>query len=289
MIKLNLAKLKPLLERALEEDIGQGDVTTEAIIPERIKVKGKIKAKAKGIVAGLPVAELVFKIVDKRIRFVPKKKEGSKGLKGSILAEVSGPAHGILKAERVALNFLQHLSGIATTTSEFVNKVKWLPVKIMDTRKTTPSLRELEKYAVRLGGGRNHRMGLYDGVIIKDNHLAIVPSVKKAVAAARRKSPPSMGIEVEANNLAKVQDAIEAGANVIMLDNMNIITLAAAMRMVRKHNEKIGIKQAYIRTEASGGVTLKNVRRIARTGVDAISIGALTHSPKALDISLEIY
>ena len=289
MIKLNLAKLEPLLERALEEDIGQGDVTTEAIIPERIKVKGKIKAKARGIVAGLHVAELVFKMVDKRIKFVPKKKDGSKVLKGSILAEVSGPAHGILRAERVALNFLQHLSGIATVTSEFVNRVKWLPVKIMDTRKTTPGFRELEKYAVKLGGGYNHRTGLYDGVIIKDNHLVIIPNIKKAVAEARRKSPPAMQIEVEANSLAKVRDAIEAGANVIMLDNMNIITLTAAVRMVQRHNKKIGLKQAYIRTEASGGVTLKNVRRIARTGVDAISIGALTHSPRALDISLEIY
>ena len=288
MIKLDLEKLKPLVKQALEEDIGSGDATTKAIIPESTRVMGKIKAKAKGIVAGLPVAELVFKMADKRIKFVQRKKDGIKVSAGTVIAEVYGPARGILKAERVALNFLQKLSGIATTTSEYVNKVRWHPVKIMDTRKTTPCYRELEKYAVALGGGVSHRMGLYDGIIIKDNHLSITPDIKKVVAEARKKAPPDMQIEVEANSLSRVRQAIEAGANIIMLDNMNIFALRAAVRMIQRHNREVGIRQAYIKTEASGGVTLRNVRRIARTGVDSISIGALTHSPKALDISLEI-
>ncbi len=281
-------KIKKIIKQALEEDIGSGDVTTDAVIPRRSCVKARIIAKERGIVAGLDIMRQTFEMVDRRIKFKSKIKDGGWTWRGRTLAEVSGPASSILTAERTALNFLERMSGIATLTSKFVKKVKRSKVKIMDTRKTAPGLRVLDKYAVKVGGGVNHRFGLYDAVLIKENHIAITGSLKKAVSLARRKAKGTMEIEVEARNLAEVKEAIDAGVNTILLDNMNIRTLKKSVLLVKEANKKIGVPQAYIRTEASGRVNLDNVREIAKTGVDAISIGSLTHSAPALDISLEI-
>jgi nicotinate-nucleotide pyrophosphorylase (carboxylating) len=237
--------------------------------------------------AGLFVAELVFKAVSKKTVFVRKKEDGEEVGKGTAVAEIEGLARDILAAERTALNFLQHLSGSATLTRAFVGKVSGLPVKIKDTRKTTPGLRQLEKYAVRVGGGENHRAGLFDQILIKDNHIKTAGGIDKAIAAARKNAPADKTVEAEADSLLKVARAIRSGANVILLDNMPLWLMKVAVGMVRKHNQKNLLPSAYIETEASGGVTLDNVRQIAEVGVDTISVGALTHSAKALDLSLK--
>ncbi len=267
-----------IIKKALKEDVGKGDITTLAVVPKNAKAKAKIIAKEKGIVAGLQIAEQVFKQVDKRIKFKARVKDGAKVKKGKVIAELSGPARGILTAERVALNFLQRLSGIATLTRKFKiqSAAGGSKSKILDTRKTTPGLRSLEKYAVKMGGGTNHRMGLYDAILVKDNHIVIGGGVKKVVEGCRR---VKKAIEVETKGLGQVKEAIEVGADRILLDNMNIKVLRKAVKLCKK---------AKIKTEASGGVNLKTIRAIAKTGVDYISVGALTHSAKALDISLEI-
>jgi len=285
---MDLNQLKNLILSSLAEDIGRGDVTSKAVIPQGKMVKAKIIAKQKGIIAGLPFAVLVFKAVDKKVKVQVKVKDGKRFSKGKVIATITGPARSILTAERTALNFLQRMSGIATLTAEYVKKVRGLNVKILDTRKTAPGLRLLDKYAVKVGGGTNHRMGLYDAVLIKENHIAVAGSIKKAISLARKNAPALMMIEVEAQSLRDVAEAIDAGAHNILLDNMGIKTLKKAVEMVKKYNKGAGVPQAVIKTEASGGVNLDNVRKIAQTGVDAISVGALTHSPKALDISLEI-
>jgi len=265
-------QIQNIIKQALKEDVGQGDITTLAIVPKEAKAKGRVIAKEKGVIAGLKVAELVFKQIDKRIKFKAKVENGAKVKSGKVVAEISGPARGILTGERVALNFLQRLSGIATLTRKF--KIQSPKSKILDTRKTTPGLRAFEKCAVRCGGGVNHRMGLYDAILIKDNHIAIGRGIKRAVEGVRRVKKI---IEVETKGLKQVKEAIEVGVDRILLDNMNIKTLRKAVKLCKK---------AGIKTEASGGVNLKTIRAIAKTGVDYISVGALTHSAKALDISL---
>ncbi len=271
-------KIKNIIKQAINEDLGGGDITTQAIISPAQKTKAIILVKESGMVAGLEVAREVFKQIDLRIKFVSKVKDGARVKKGQIVALLSGPARGILSGERVALNFLQRLCGIATLTNQFVKRGKGVRVRILDTRKTTPGLRALEKYAVKMGGGENHRMGLYDAILIKDNHIKLAGGVEEAIIAAKL-TLPRKPIEVEANTISEVKQAISAGANRILLDNMNIKTLRESVKLCKK---------AGIKTEASGGINLNNVGVIARSGVDYISIGALTHSAKALDISLKI-
>jgi len=267
-----------IIEQALLEDIGTGDITTESIIPPNLKAKGIIKTSEEGVVAGLDIVCLVFRKLYSDITFQEKIKDGAKVARGKVLAEITGPARTILKGERVALNFLQRMSGIATITSKFCQEVKDFPVRIVDTRKTTPGLRILEKYAVRMGGGYNHRFGLYDAVLIKDNHIAVAGGIKLAVNSVRKQISHTVKIEVEVENLSQLQEALEMKVDIIMLDNMNLDTMRKAVKMVKG--------EALI--EASGGITLEKVRKIAQTGVDLISIGALTHSVKSLDISMEI-
>lgn len=267
-----------IIEQALLEDIGTGDITTESIIPSNLKAKGIIKTSDEGVVAGLDIARLVFQKLDSDNTFQEKIIDGTKIIQGKLLTEITGSARTILKGERVALNFLQRMSGIATITSKFCQEVKDFPVRIVDTRKTTPGLRILEKYAVRMGGGHNHRFGLYDAVLIKDNHIAAAGGIKSAVNSVRKQISHTVKIEVEVENLSQLQEALEMRVDVIMLDNMNLDTMIEAVKMVKG--------KALI--EASGGITLKNVREIAQTGVDLISVGALTHSVKSLDISMEI-
>ena len=266
------------INNALKEDVGPGDITTNSIVPNILVAKGKIIAKEAGVVAGLQVAKEVFQQVDQRIKFRPKIKDGTKVRKGKVLAEVAGPARGILTGERVALNFLQRLSGIATLTNLFTTKIKGLRSVVLDTRKTTPGLRVLEKYAVKCGGGTNHRFGLYDAILIKDNHIKLVGGIKKVVQTFRS-ADLRKPIEIEAKTLAQVKKAIAVGADRILLDNMSLKILRQAVKFC---------KTAKIKTEASGGVNLATIRAIAKTGVDFISVGALTHSAKALDISLDL-
>jgi len=271
-------QIDKIIEQALLEDIGTGDITTESIIPSNLKAKGIIKSSEEGVVAGLDIACLVFQKLDPEVIFQEKVKDGTKVVQGKILAEITGPARIILKGERVALNFLQRMSGIATITSKFCQEVKDSPVRIFDTRKTTPGLRILEKYAVRLGGGYNHRFGLYDAVLIKDNHIAVAGGIESAVNSIRKQISHIVKVEVEVENLSQLQEALEMKVDIIMLDNMDLDTMKEAVKMVKG--------KALI--EASGGITLGKVRKIAQTGVDLISVGALTHSVKSLDIGMEI-
>lgn len=283
---LDLEEIDQLIEMAIKEDIGGGDVTTDSLVPEWQAARGEIMAKETGIVAGLLVASRVYQRINQKVSFLPRVEEGTRVLPGRVLAEVSGPARGILSGERVALNFIQRLSGIATITALFVEKIKDYHAKIYDTRKTVPGWRSLEKYAVRVGGGLNHRMGLYDQVLIKDNHLMALEAGKalaKGVRLAREKAPQWMLIEVEVKTQEELEEAIAAKPDIILLDNMTVEEIAKAVKSVRQTNP---LHPPMV--EVSGGVTLENVEAIARTGVDRISVGALTHSAKALDISLEM-
>jgi nicotinate-nucleotide pyrophosphorylase (carboxylating) len=278
----NTPQVKRLIRQAIAEDLGQGDVTTEALIPETSQSKALVTAKARGIIAGTEVSKQVFLKVDPKLEVDILIKDGAEVKLGDVIARIEGRTASILKAERVALNFLQRLSGIASETARYVQAVKGLPVLITDTRKTSPGLRTLEKYAVRVGGGKNHRMHLADGILIKDNHIAVLRrrglSIKEIVAKARHKASPELKIEVEVKTPEEAIRAAEAGADIVMLDNMNLKDMRQAIRLIKG--------RALI--EASGGITLESVRDVAETGVDLISIGALTHSPKALDISLEL-
>ena len=276
-IKENIL-IDKIIEQALLEDIGTGDITTESIIPSNLKAKGIIKTPEEGVVAGLNIACLVFQKLDSEIIFQEKIKDGTQVVRGKVLAEITGSAQIILKGERVALNFLQRMSGIATITSKFCQQVKDFSVRIVDTRKTTPGLRILEKYAVRMGGGYNHRFGLYDAVLIKDNHIAVAGGIKSAVNSVRKQISHTVKIEVEVESLSQLQEALEMKVDIIMLDNMDLNTMKKAVKMVK----------GKVLIEASGGITLEKVREIAQTGVDLISIGSLTHSVKSLDISMEI-
>jgi nicotinate-nucleotide pyrophosphorylase (carboxylating) len=274
--------MEEIIDRALAEDLGKGDVTTEALIPGDQQGAGFIVAKKEGILAGTGAAKQVFHRVAPELKVEILIEDGAKVKPGSKVARISGSIASILKAERVALNFLQRLSGIASETNLYVARVEGLPVRIMDTRKTTPGLRSLEKYAVRVGGGKNHRMNLSDGVLIKDNHLVALRSqglnIKEIIASAKQNASQRLKIEVEVGTVTEALEAVEAGADIVMLDNMNLEDMRKAVKSI--HGRAL--------IEASGGITLDNVRDVAETGVDFISIGALTHSVRALDISLEL-
>jgi len=274
--------LEKVIRDALLEDLGSGDVTTSSLIPSAQKARGVALAKRAGVLAGVEVSAKVFRTTDPSCKISIQKGDGSRLAEGGSILEVVGLAAPMLMAERVALNFLQRMSGIATETARYVEATRGLRVKIVDTRKTTPGLRALEKYAVLVGGGFNHRFGLYDGVLVKDNHMALLQgqgtTLSEAVRGLKARVPHTMRVEVEASDLAKVREALEAGADAILLDNMDADEIRDAVRLVGG--------RAIL--EASGGITLENVRRIAETGVDVISVGAITHSAPSLDISLEI-
>lgn len=275
---LNMKLVDDIIERALKEDIGTGDVTTLSTVPAASSTKGYIYAKEDGVVAGLLIAKRVFQILSSDIEFIAQKKDGDRVTKGDVLAMVAGPARPILTGERVTLNILQRMSGIATKTAKIAELLTYHNTVVVDTRKTVPGLRMLEKYAVRVGGGKNHRFGLYDGVLIKDNHIKVAGGIKKAVAMARANAPHTMKIEVEVEDLAGVAEALEARADIIMLDNMDAAEIKEAIKVIDG--------QALV--EVSGGIDEHNVVEYAKTGVDLVSIGALTHSVKALDISLDV-
>ena len=279
---LSEEQLKSLIDIALAEDTSHGDVTSEVLIPPELQGKASILIKARGILAGIEIARGVFLQVDPSLKVNVLIKDGTRVKPGDIVATVSGRVISIFKAERVALNFLQRLSGIASQTAQYIARTRGQTAKITDTRKTTPGIRILEKYAVRMGGGKNHRFHLGDGILIKDNHLAALHalgmSLTDIVAKAKQNAPSRLKIEVEVNSVQEALDAAEAGADIIMLDNMNPDEMRRAVSRL----------PSQVQTEASGGIRLTNVRAAAMTGVDIISIGALTHSPKALDISLEL-
>lgn len=274
--------LRPIVERALQEDLGSGDVTTEALVAPSERARAVIRVKESCVVAGLPVAELVFHVLDAKLRFNAKVCEGERVAAQTEIAEIDGSLRAILMGERTALNLLQRLSGIATQTARFVEAVQGFSVQILDTRKTAPGLRILDKYAVRIGGGRNHRFGLYDGVMIKSNHIRACGSLTEAIARVRQHVPATVKLEVEVQTLAELEDALCAGVDIIMLDNMSLEEMREAVKRVK------GARGLGPLLEASGGVTLSNVRAIAATGVDYISVGALTHSVKAIDMHLEV-
>jgi len=268
--------LNKIIKQALDEDIGDGDVTTECIIPENAIIKGKFFAKESGVIAGLDLVEKIFLQLDSNVRLEQIVTDGEKVEKGTELGAVQGPGKAILCGERVALNFLQRMSGIATVTSHFVDAVQGTKAVILDTRKTVPGLRLLDKWAVKIGGGQNHRIGLYDMVLIKDNHITAAGGITQAVNEVRAKDSRNRKIEVEVKNLQELSETLELDVDQIMLDNMTL----------EKMKESVVLTAGRIPLEASGNVNLDNVASIAKTGVDFISVGMLTHSVKALDISL---
>jgi len=270
-----------LLDLALEEDVGRGDVTTASVIDETQEAEADIIAGERSVVCGLGVVEAVFTRFDWRTRVRMKVADGDPVPATTVVATVRGPAPALLAGERTALNFLQRLSGIATLTQAFVAAAEGAKIRITDTRKTTPGVRALEKYAVRIGGGANHRADLSSGVLIKDNHVALVGSVREAVRRARAQAPHALRIGVEVDTLAQLDEAIEAGAEVVLLDNFGSRDLTDAVKRVRERAPRVVL-------EASGGVTLDRIREIAKTGVDVVSIGALTHSARAVDFSFAI-
>jgi nicotinate-nucleotide pyrophosphorylase (carboxylating) len=274
-----MAKLRfdTIVKAALREDIPDGDVTSESIISPDSSALAVFLARENGILAGLPVARRTFELVDQNVEFRGDFEDGQAIRKDDVLARVCGPTMALLKAERTALNFLQRLSGIATVTRRFVDAVAGTKTRILDTRKTTPGLRLLEKYAVRMGGGTNHRLGLSDMVLIKDNHIRHVGSIAEAVRRARGKAPSGMKIEIEVTKLDEAREALEAGADIVMLDNMLMDEMAMVVQLFAGR----------VPIEVSGNVTLERAHEIAALGVDFISVGALTHSARALDISLE--
>jgi nicotinate-nucleotide pyrophosphorylase (carboxylating) len=280
-VELSAAEIRQAVQAALAEDIGSGDATTLATVPETATARAVLRAREPLVVVGLDFAEAAFRELSAAVKIERLAKDGQRVNGGEILLKISGPARAILSAERVALNFVQRLSGIATLTAQFVDAVKDTPVQILDTRKTTPGWRRFEKYAVTCGGGHNHRLGLFDLVLIKDNHLAALRGAQpNAIAAAVRRARekyPQLKIEVEADTLEQAEQAAAAGADIILLDNMNPVQLRLAVQKVKGR----------AKTEASGGVNLAGVQTIAKTGVDFISIGALTHSARAVDMGLD--
>jgi len=268
---------RPLIELAVAEDIGPGDATSEAILPADLRLHARIVAKRPGVVAGLPIAEAVFQRVDPALRFVAHVRDGDRVEAGDLVAEVVGPGRGMLAAERIAVNFLQHLSGIATLTRSFVEAVAGTGATILDTRKTHPGYRLLEKYAVRMGGGQNHRMSLSDMLLIKENHIEAAGSITQAVGRARA-AHPELPCEVEVRDLDELREALELDLDRVMLDNMDFDEMRAA----------VALAGGRVKLEASGGVTLERVVAVAETGVDYISVGALTHSAPALDLSMVV-
>jgi nicotinate-nucleotide pyrophosphorylase (carboxylating) len=281
MLELNSRTLNQNLQQWLDEDIAMGDVTTMTTIPAGQESKGIIHVKDQGILAGLPVAQAVFALVDPNLQFQALAKDGDAVSYGTVIAEVSGSTRSILLGERLALNLMQRMSGVATRTHQFVDRLEGRPVRLVDTRKTTPGHRMLEKYAVRVGGGHNHRFGLFDAVMIKDNHIKGAGGVAQAIQAARANIPHTMKIEVEVESFEQLEQALSAGADVIMLDNM-------APQQMKEAVHRIKSAAPHIVVEASGSVTLDTIQQIADSGVDVISVGRLTYSVQALDISLDL-
>lgn len=272
-----MSGVERLLRAALDEDIGRGDITTGATVDPDTFASGIIRVKEDAVIAGMETAEQVFQIVDPAIRFTGRIKDGDRAEKGRILADVEGRAGSLLQAERTVLNLLMRLSGVATLTRAYVEAVRGTGVTVLDTRKTSPGMRELEKRAVRAGGGTNHRFGLFDGVLIKDNHIRAAGSIKKAVRRARL-ALPYHTIEVEVKNIEELREAIRAGADIILLDNMGL-------KMLR---EAIALARGRARTEVSGNITLNTIRQVARLKPDYLSAGAITHSARAIDISMKL-
>lgn len=265
-----------IIERALEEDIHTGDVTTAAVVPQAREITGRLVAKEPLVLAGLSVAARVFALVDPAIRFTPQAADGDRVEAGTVIAAFAGDAANLLQGERVALNLLQRMCGIASLTARYVAAVAGTTARVVDTRKTTPGLRVLEKYSVRVGGGHNHRTGLYDGILIKENHITAAGGITEAIRRARAAIPHTLKIEIETESVEQVQEALAAGADIIMLDNMDCPTMQHC----------VGLIAGRALVEASGGVNLETIAAIAATGVDIISVGALTHSPRAMDISM---
>jgi len=278
-MKLTKEKAFPMIISALKEDIGSGDITSSVLFEKDVSVLAHITTKEECVLAGMDIAKWIFDAVDEKILFTALCKDGDKIKKGKRIISVKGSAKNILSAERTVLNFLGHLSGVATLTAEFIGEVKSTGAKIYDTRKTIPGLRELEKYAVNIGGGFSYRIGLWDGVMIKDNHLEAirVNAIRESIGMFQNRGYKN--IEVEVDNIAEFKDALEAGADIIMLDNMKIEDIKKAAKL-RK-----GLK---VILEASGGISMENIKKIAKAGVDRISIGRLTHSAPSIDFSLEI-
>jgi nicotinate-nucleotide pyrophosphorylase (carboxylating) len=273
---MNQAAVDRIIEIALIEDVGTGDVTTASTIEEGTSVRAELVAKEDFLLSGIGVAARVFQRLDARAAFEPLIQDGQAVRRGEVLAWIKGDAALLLQGERVALNLLQRMSGVATLTAQYVAEVEGTGAIVVDTRKTTPGLRLLEKYSVRIGGGGNHRMALYDGVLIKDNHITAAGGIPAAVDRARRNVPHTLKIEVEVRNQEEVAEAIDAGADILLLDNMDLEQLRAAVELV----------DGRVVTEASGGINLETIRAIAETGVDLISVGALTHSYRSVDISM---
>lgn len=306
---MNPIWLADIVKRALDEDIGYGDITTEAIVSPGTQAKAVIKAKEDGRLAGLEVAATVFRLLDETIRFQPETADGRDVAAGEVLVNLTGPAAPLLLGERVALNFLQRLSGIATMTAKAVKEAAPYGARIVDTRKTTPTLRALEKYAVRMGGGYNHRFGLDDAVLIKENHIAVAGGIKEAVALVRRRVGHMVKVEVEVEHLHQIDEALEAGVDAILLDNMDPETMKKAVQMVHSRFGREGAPGAPEASgapgapgaavaagtggrpllEASGDVSISTVAAVAATGVDIISMGKLTRSAPSLDLSMRLY
>jgi nicotinate-nucleotide pyrophosphorylase (carboxylating) len=280
-LDFDMADARPVIAAALAEDVGSGDITSRAIIAQDVRFHGVMRARHAMVVAGLPVAREVFRIVEPEASFRTLVADGDAVKADAALAEIEGPARGLLTAERTALNFLQMLSGIATTTRQFVERIRHTECRLLDTRKTIPGLRRLSKYATRCGGAENHRMGLFDALFIKDNHIAVCGGIGEAMRRAKAElaSQPShkLTIEVECDTLSQVSEALQAGADIVLLDNMNLDELSQAVALVGKR----------ARTEASGGVTLESIAAIATTGVDFVSVGRITQSAPAVDIGLD--
>ena len=279
---LDLNVVRPIIQKALDEDIGRGDITSQAIIPPSSISKAEIISHEEGVLAGVEIAKEVFRLLSPRhLTFTSSLKDGELLTEGRCILRFEADSLVILKGERVALNFLQRLSGIATLTRKFVDLVSPFGVRILDTRKTTPNLRILEKYAVRVGGGFNHRFGLDNGILIKDNHIRILGGIKKAVQMARRNNHPFLKVEVEVSDVSQVEEAIESDTDAIMLDNMSEEEMREVVNKIRRRKREVLI-------EASGDVSLENVKDVASTGVDLISVGRITHSAPSLDINLKI-
>ncbi len=294
-VELDLEKIRDIVQLAIKEDIGAGDITSKIFIPDGSETEGMLIAKEAGIVAGLPVAGYVLSQIDENLILTSNIEDGSRVKKGTIIGSVKGLTLSLLSAERLVLNFLQRLSGIATATNRFAEKIKGYGTQIMDTRKTAPGWRYLEKYAVRVGGGINHRMGLYDQILIKDNHLKTMGSEKengaisRLVRKAREQIESGTLIEVEVEDLCQARNVVNAGVDIILYDNMEPSKIREAVGMVKEFekNQGTGTGKAIL-TEASGNITIENVEEYAEAGVDRISVGAITHSARALDISFEI-
>lgn len=273
-------QVRKFIEAALQEDIGSGDITSVLTVAQNAVAVAEIAAKEDFILAGMPFVELAFNILDKNIEIKSLLPEGASVSKGSVIATVAGNARAVLAGERVALNILQKLCAVATSTARFLKAAEGLPIRITDTRKTTPGMRYMEKYAVRIGGGFNHRSGLYDGILIKDNHIRVCGSVSAAVAACKNASH-LLKVEVEVTNMEEVKEALAAGADVIMLDNMAADQMREAVSLIKSNDKRVLV-------EASGNVALDNIKSIAETGVDLVSSGSITHSAGAMDISMNI-